>query len=534
VLEEGRTRVEPLRREDDLYGDAAREHAILVPLRRNEQVWGVGAYRIHAVDSDALRHARERLELTSAFLELYELRRSLQDRERDLGRVQGAVDVLAAVNACERRSAAAMAFCNEIAARWGMDRVSLGFLEGRYVKLRGLSHTEKIVRKTHLAQSVESSMEECLDQDTEILHPADPEAPYVSRATEELAQAHGPATVCSFPLRRHGAPEAVLTVEREPERPFTQQELETLRLTVELCAPRLLELHERDRWFGARATLATRQLLAKALGPEYTWVKVGVILAGATLAFLIFAQGPHRVEASFKVQPQARRVVPAPFEGFLDEVAASPGDQVQKGEVLARLDRSTLELKLSSARADRRQHEKQASLARREGKTAEAQIAKAKARREAARIDLLEHRLEKAVIHAPMEGHVLKGDLERKVGSPVKKGQTLFEVAPLGTLHAELLVPEDRIGYLHEGMEGQMAATSFPGQYLDITVTRIHPVAEVHEKKNVYRTEVRLRERRPWLRPGMEGLAKVDVGDRSYLWIWTHDLVEWVRMKLWI
>jgi hypothetical protein len=32
----------------------------------------------------------------------------------------------------------------------------------------------------------------------------------------------------------------------------------------------------------------------------------------------------------------------------------------------------------------------------------------------------------------------------------------------------------------------------------------------------------------------MEGLAKVDIGQRAYGWIWTRKLVNWVRMKLWI
>ena len=35
------------------------------------------------------------------------------------------------------------------------------------------------------------------------------------------------------------------------------------------------------------------------------------------------------------------------------------------------------------------------------------------------------------------------------------------------------------------------------------------------------------------LRPGMQGIAKVVVGQRSLLWIWTHGLVDWLRLTLW-
>jgi hypothetical protein len=31
----------------------------------------------------------------------------------------------------------------------------------------------------------------------------------------------------------------------------------------------------------------------------------------------------------------------------------------------------------------------------------------------------------------------------------------------------------------------------------------------------------------------MEGVAKVDVGSRKLIWIWTHSLVDWVRNWAW-
>jgi hypothetical protein len=37
----------------------------------------------------------------------------------------------------------------------------------------------------------------------------------------------------------------------------------------------------------------------------------------------------------------------------------------------------------------------------------------------------------------------------------------------------------------------------------------------------------------PWWRPGMTGLAQIEVGDRRILWIWTHRLMDTLRLKLW-
>jgi hypothetical protein len=31
----------------------------------------------------------------------------------------------------------------------------------------------------------------------------------------------------------------------------------------------------------------------------------------------------------------------------------------------------------------------------------------------------------------------------------------------------------------------------------------------------------------------MEGIAKIDAGRRRLLWIWTHELIDWLRLQLW-
>jgi len=39
--------------------------------------------------------------------------------------------------------------------------------------------------------------------------------------------------------------------------------------------------------------------------------------------------------------------------------------------------------------------------------------------------------------------------------------------------------------------------------------------------------------RNPTLRPGMDGVAKVHVGERKLVWIWTHSLFDWLRLNIW-
>jgi hypothetical protein len=37
----------------------------------------------------------------------------------------------------------------------------------------------------------------------------------------------------------------------------------------------------------------------------------------------------------------------------------------------------------------------------------------------------------------------------------------------------------------------------------------------------------------PALRPGMEGIAKVETGPQRLIWAWTHGAIDWLRLVIW-
>jgi len=275
--------------------------------------------------------------------------------------------------------------------------------------------------------------------------------------------------------------------------------------------------------------------MAKLVGPTHTWAKVAALLIFAGILFLIFGKGQFRVKASFALEATSQQVVPAPFDGYLKSVEVEVGEVIEGGRsILAKLDTSELRLQLAAAKAEKLGYLKQASAAMRDGEIAQAQIAQANADKASAGIELLDYLINQASLISPISGTVVKGDLKREIGSPVKTGDVLFEVAPLDSLRAELLVPEDEIFDIKVNQEGYLATASYPGQRIKFTVERINPMAEVVNQRNVFKVRVRLLELHPWMRPGMEGVAKVSVGKRRYIWIWTRKIVNWIRMKLWL
>jgi len=526
--------VKPLHQSGRFEGQPDGHHIVVIPLGMADIGKAVTAFLVQVDDNTTLEACSQRLQLLVSMLSHSQIGPAKQNWRDSCKRLEQATETLSAANRQKRFTSAAMAFCNEVASQWKCERASVGFLKGRYVQLKAMSHTEHFSRKMEAVQDIESAMEECLDQDIEILSPCPKDSAYVSRATDKLSARHGPFAILSLPLRSGEGANAVLTLERPIDKGFSLDEIETIRLACELCTARLVDLREHDKWFGAAIANRTRKGIAKLVGPKHTWAKVAAILCFGAILFLIFAKGQFRPDAPFVLEATYQQVVPAPFDGYIKNVEVEIGDMVAGGSsVLAGLDTAELRLSLAAARAERVGYLKQASAAMRDGETAQAQIAQADADKTQAQIELLEYQIGQASLVSQISGVVVKGDLKRQIGAPAKTGDVLFEVCPLEALRAQLMVPEDEIYDIKVGQEGFLATASYPAQRIKFTVERINPIAEVVNQRNVFKVRVQLLQTYPWMRPGMEGVAKVSVGKRHYVWIWTRKIVNWVRMKLW-
>ncbi|MFP4139667.1 MAG: efflux RND transporter periplasmic adaptor subunit [Planctomycetota bacterium] len=541
VVSSGGPVIKSMHDHDVLYGESSGEHLVMIPLQGGPGLRGFTAFHVCTRDPKVLDHARERLELTASLLGLYEMRLTLQRRQGDLSRLKTSMQVLAAVNDHRAFQGAAMALCNEMAARFNAHRVSLGMLDGRYVKLKAMSDTEKFDRKTESVRAIEQAMEECIDQDVELIHPVFREVTVVTRATRELAERFGPATILSLPLRSEGQAVGVLLIERPPDWKFAAEDIEAIRLTTDLCSARIEDLHQSDRWVGARAAQAAREGLATLVGPKHTWIKLLALALTAVVAFMVLVRGPYRAEGSFEVEAVQRRVVPARFRADLAEVYVEVGDRVVAGQKLAQLDASELITELADARAKLTEHLQAAEVGRTQG---ERQIALSKAKSVQAQIDDLQRRIDQATITAPIGGTITEGDLKQLIDKDIEKGQVLFRIAALDRLRAEVAVPEDQIADVEKALTraredggqltGQLAVTQHPEQRMEFVVEGINPVGRIKNQQNVFLVRVRLKEQPGWLKPGMGGSARITVDHRPYGAIWTRSLVNWIRMTLWI
>ncbi len=535
ALKQGAILVRDMHGTEDLYGQGPREHVVMVPLSGGRGSMGVAVFLLGATGQAVLERQVERLELTISLMYLHELRLVLEHRQLDLARMRVSMDTLSAVNAHSRFTGAAMSICSEMAARWQCERVSFGVMEGRYVKLKAMSNTEKFSRKMKLVQDIEAAMEECLDQDIEIVSPASPEATYVSRANTELARKHGPSAVVSIPLRRDGKPVGVVLAERPQDQPLELGQIEAMRLSCELCTARLLDLHDTDRWFGARAASSVKNGLSTFMGPKHTWAKLTAIVVFLIIVFLVFFKGTYSAEGEMTINADKEQQITAPFEGILESVNVKVGDPVVAGKtVLFVFDTEEMNGRLFEAKTAHSSALKEAKYARGKNEIAEAVTKELEAEKIMASIRLLESQISRASVKSVIDGTVASGNLEPHLGRRFGMGEAIMSVARMDTVHAEVLIDEDQIADIELGQKGELATHASPGEHMAFVVERIDPVAEVAENRNVFRVRLRFKDADTRLKLNMSGIAKIHVGKRLYAYIWSRKLVNWLRMKLWM
>jgi multidrug resistance efflux pump/GAF domain-containing protein len=527
--------IKPFKSEDTSHNQSEKSHIVMIPIMIPDIGKTIAAFLLNEDNEEALEVRVQRLRLSTGILNFSQSSFVQQNWQQNCLRLRQSMETLSAINHQKRFTGAAMAFCNEAAAQWQCERVSMGFLKGRYVQLKAMSRTEDFSRKMKVVQDIESAMEECLDQDMEILVPAPKDSTFINRAANTLSKFYGTQSVLSVPLRHEGQVVAIVTLERPLEKVFTSGEVEAIRLACELCTARLVNLYEHNRWPGASIVSGCRKFISVLVGSKYTLTKLIILFCCAAILFLVFAEGQFRVKAPFVIEATYQQVIPAPFDGYIEDVEVEIGDSVEAGKtILAKLETIDLLLKRAKAEADQNSLIQQAKAYRSERKEADALIADEKAREVAAEIDYINYQISQSSLISPMSGIVIKGDLKRQIGAPVKVGDMMFEVCPLDALRAQLLVPEDQIVDIEVGQEGELALVSDPGRKIKFVVEKINPIAEVESQRNIFKVQVQLGQTYSSMRPGMEGVAKISIGQRKYAWIWSRKVVNWIRMKLWL
>jgi multidrug efflux pump subunit AcrA (membrane-fusion protein) len=276
-----------------------------------------------------------------------------------------------------------------------------------------------------------------------------------------------------------------------------------------------------------------REAFALLLGRGHLTAKAVAVLLLLAAAVLALVPVQYRVSARTVVEGQVRRIVAAPFEGFVDRGYVRAGDTVRAGQLLATLDDHALRIEEARWASERDQGIDKLREAMAKHDLAAVQVADAQKRQAAAQLSLAEDKIAHARLLAPFDGLVVSGDLSQKAGAPVEAGKELFAIAPLAHYRVILQVDERDIRHVRVGQHGELAITGIAGRLLPFSVAKVTPVATAKDGANFFRVEAALAEGVPDLRPGMEGIGKIETDRHSLWWVLMHGFSDWLRLALW-
>ena len=512
------------RRNGDPGGDAC-----ALPVIVDGALRGVVALELPQRARIDVRRVMRQLQWGAGWLEVLVRRKHPGEREQ----LVGVLDLVACTLERPKFQAAATALVTELAQLLGCSRVSLGLLSGAHARVRAISNSATFARKSGTLRAIASAMDEAVEQQAVVRYPASDGGPVLAtRAHAELARAAGLQSTVTAPLPLEGRCIGALTLERK-DGTFGEKEIALVEHLALLVAPALEAKRLNDRWLPRKAWDSGAGALRGVFGPRRLALKLTVLAAVALLAFLSLATGPFRITADASLEGTVRRVVTSPMEGFVDEALVRAGDVVEAGAPMARLDADELRLEQVRLLSEKAQLAQKYQAAFAAHERAEARIIRAQIEGIDARLTLVDEQLRRTLISAPFAGLVISGDLTQSLGSPVTRGEVLFEVAPLDRYRVIAQVDERDVTFVEVGQPARLVLSAMPDEAFAFTVEALTPVASTLEGRNRFRVEGLLAETDPRMRPGMEGVAKFEAGERRLIWIWTHRFWWWLRLESW-
>lgn len=423
---------------------------------------------------------------------------------------------------------AASALASELASTLDFERVSLGLIQRTSLNVVALSHGAEFASRQGLIQALAGAMQEAIDQGVSIAYPLPDDAPPRIVQAHAVLAVQGPGTLLSVPLISAGQAVGALCFERCTA--ITPESVHTIEQLACGLAP-AIELKQRaEQPWTARARESLRAQFAgrSRRARRLTW------LAGLAAALLLaFVPVDRRIGAPARLEGAVQRVLVAPTDGYLHAAHARPGDAVKAGQLLVELAQQDLLLQTRKWEAELAQHENSAAAALARADRTQYGLAAARVAEASVQLELARAQLARTQLTAPIEGIVIKGDLSQSLGAPVQRGEVLVTLAPRDAFRLIIDVDDRDIEAVALGQRGRLALSALPGERLAFSVTRISPVAITHDGRNAFDVEAAFDNPPAGLRPGLQGIAKIDAGTQPLVWIATRRIKMWLELKLW-
>lgn len=498
-----------------------------LPVYVEAELLGVIVLKVSHRSSEARTRISKSLQDSSHWLKL-----THTNKDHDDDFYNNIVGLLAASFEQENYQEALIQLVTELTNKFDCARVAFSEFKDDHCTVVALSNSADFNANSNLMQKYADAMDEAVEQDSNMIFP-DTESDLIQQAHQALFDGLTTASLCTIPLIHQQQVFGVITLTRSLDKPFNNETINMCQQTLALITPFLSLKKEEEQSLLHKMGVTFKKNMVEALGFKHLKLKLAALGVLSILLLSSLIKTEFKITSDAVLEGKVQRVIAAPIAGYLISSSVQAGDAVLKGDVMATLEDTELKLELTKLNGQIQQARQEYRDALSSQNLVKVRIVSSQINQITAERDLTVEQLDKIRLVAPFDGVVIEGDLSKMLGSPVERGDTLFKIAPLADYRIILKVDERSISYVKQGQTGLLSLSSIPNKRLPLTIEKITAVASSDEGENIFRVEAALHDAPKVLRPGMEGVGKINAGQANLLWIWTHDMVDWLKLWFW-
>ncbi|MEP6802094.1 MAG: GAF domain-containing protein [Acidobacteriota bacterium] len=256
-------------------------------------------------------------------------------------------------------------------------------------------------------------------------------------------------------------------------------------------------------------------------------------IGAAALLILLFAVPWRlRVAGPARILPGRRAAVTTGVDGTIRSVLHREGDFVPAGEVIATLDPESYRSALADARSAYQIAESDVAKFQEAGDSGAMFDAASRRDEMKAKLAFEEDRFERTSVRAPVAGTIVTPRIEERVGQLLTRGTELCVIADLGTVLAEVAIPETDASLVRRGQFVALKLNPYPTRTFRGKITRpgSHVRQEGDESFVIAEATV---ENPKDLQTGMQGVAKVSAERGPIAVAIFRKPVRWIWRKIW-
>ena len=261
--------------------------------------------------------------------------------------------------------------------------------------------------------------------------------------------------------------------------------------------------------------------------------RVVTVVAAATALFLVLVPIPLRVQGNATVNALVNSQVQARVEGVVRRVLVHEGQQVNAGDAIAQLDDWNYRAALAAAEAKYQEavSARNRALANNDGTNAGVEQVQADYWR--SEVDRARERLDQTTLRATVSGIVATPHLEEAIGRHLDSGQKLADVTDINRASVDVAVDESDLRLLRNGQRASLKLDAFPLRTFRGSVTVVSPISYSGAEGQIYYARLDVPNPQAYLRPGMQGQAKILSGWRPAGYVIFRGPTMWLYRKLW-